>query len=93
MDKPNIMDLYGVKSFYKRLHLGFDELKRLLSRKAFKAYAETYEHVYVTFTQTGSYFVIMDFDDNALAICVTLPELEEYYGKKSEVEKDGNEAD
>lgn len=66
---------------WKRLHLGFDELKRLLSYNAFLEYAKTYDHIYVTFTQTGSYFVVMDFDDNALAICTTLPELEAYYGK------------
>lgn len=82
MDKETRSKIFGPPcGVFKRLHLGYDEIMTILSRKAFEAYVNTYDHVYITFTQTGSYFVIMDFDDNALAICTTLPELEEYYGK------------
>lgn len=66
---------------FKRLYIGYNEVMHLLSLKSFEEYVRRYDHIYVTFTQTGSYFVVEDFDGNAHAICTTLPELEAYYGK------------
>jgi len=71
----------NIETSFKRLYIGYNEVMHLLSKKSFEEYVKRYDHIYVTFTQTGSYFVVEDFDGNALAICVTLPELEEYYGK------------
>ena len=68
---------------FKRLYIGYNEVMHLLSLKSFEEYVRRYDHIYVVFTQTGSYFVVEDFDGNALAICITLPELEEYYGKSA----------
>lgn len=66
---------------FKRLYIGYNEVMHLLSLKSFEEYVRRYDHIYVTFTQTGSYFVVENFDGQALAICTTLPELEDWYGK------------
>ena len=67
----------------KRIYIGYNEVMHLLSLKSFEEYVRRFDHIYVTFTQNGSYFVVEDFDGNALAICTTLPELEAYYGNSA----------
>ena len=72
-----------VETSFKRLYIGYNEVMHLLSLKSFEEYVRRHDHIYAVFTQTGSYFVVEDFDGQALAICVTLPELEAYYGKEA----------
>lgn len=66
---------------YKRLYIGYNEVMHLLSLEAFEKYVANHHHIYITFTRSGSFFTVQDFDENALAICRNLPELEAYYGR------------
>lgn len=65
---------------YKRLYIGYNEVMHLLSLESFEKYVALYHHIYIVFTQTGSFFVVQNFVDVALAVCRNLPELEAFYG-------------
>ena len=64
----------------KRLYLGFDQVARLLSAKAFEIYANLHKHIYAVWEPELSYFEIHDFfSDEVELVCLSLKELEDYF--------------
>ena len=59
--------------------LAYRQLKQLMEETSFEKFSWSMMMVYLVCSETGMYFQVDDWSDNTVAICSTLPALNNFF--------------